>query len=148
MTTDASATSTGTQSGFHRTLGLRDVIAQSLSVIAPAMSGAFLTYLASTKAGGATPLAFLLGTLAMLAVGGTVAMFARSLSSAGSMYTYITRGAGNRPSASSAAGATPRRSSSWAARCCGASASSPRASSRCSPAPMPPGTGSRWPGSS
>ncbi|MGQ0576356.1 MAG: APC family permease, partial [Pseudonocardia sp.] len=45
------------------------------------------------KAGGATPLAYVLGTVAMLAVGGTVAMFARSLSSAGSMYTYITRGA-------------------------------------------------------
>lgn len=95
MTAETSATPTGRQSDFHRTLGLPDVIAQSLSVIAPAMSGAFLTYLASTKAGGATPLAFLLGTLAMLAVGGTVAMFARSLSSAGSMYTYITRGAGN-----------------------------------------------------
>ncbi|MHA6793904.1 APC family permease [Pseudonocardia bannensis] len=98
MVADASTTPTGatatTQGGFHRTLGLRDVIAQSLSVIAPAMSGAFLTYLASTKAGGATPLAYLLGTLAMLCVGGTVAMFARSLSSAGSMYTYITRGAG------------------------------------------------------
>jgi amino acid transporter len=98
MATDASMAAPSGSSpagtgGFHRTLGLRDVIAQSLSVIAPAMSGAFLTYLASTKAGGATPLAFLLGTLAMLAVGGTVAMFARSLSSAGSMYTYITRGA-------------------------------------------------------
>ncbi|MFC5996247.1 APC family permease [Pseudonocardia hispaniensis] len=78
---------------FHKSLGLRDVIAQSLSVIAPAMSGAFLTYLASTKAGGATPLAYLLGTLAMLCVGSVVAQFARSLSSAGSMYTYITRGA-------------------------------------------------------
>jgi amino acid transporter len=78
---------------FRKSLGLPDVIAQSLSVIAPAMSGAFLTYLASTKAGGATPLAYLLGTLAMLCVGGTVAQFARSLSSAGSMYTYITRGA-------------------------------------------------------
>ena len=94
MAADATATPAGTTGGFHRTLGLRDVIAQSLSVIAPAMSGAFLTYLASTKAGGATPLAYLLGTLAMLAVGGTVAMFARSLSSAGSMYTYITHGAG------------------------------------------------------
>lgn len=93
----ADAAQAGTSAGFHRTLGLRDVIAQSLSVIAPAMSGAFLTYLASTKAGGATPLAYLLGTLAMLAVGGTVAMFARSLSSAGSMYTYITRGAGKAP---------------------------------------------------
>jgi amino acid transporter len=95
MATDATAApATTTTGGFHRTLGLRDVIAQSLSVIAPAMSGAFLTYLASTKAGGATPLAYLLGTLAMLAVGGTVAMFARSLSSAGSMYTYITHGGG------------------------------------------------------
>lgn len=98
MATDASAAAPSGSGpartgAFHRTLGLPDVIAQSLSVIAPAMSGAFLTYLASTKAGGATPLAFLLGTLAMLAVGGTVAMFARSLSSAGSMYTYITRGA-------------------------------------------------------
>ncbi|TWF81247.1 amino acid/polyamine/organocation transporter (APC superfamily) [Pseudonocardia hierapolitana] len=93
MSTDATAAPAAT-GGFHRTLGLRDVIAQSLSVIAPAMSGAFLTYLASTKAGGATPLAYLLGTLAMLAVGGTVAMFARSLSSAGSMYTYITHGGG------------------------------------------------------
>ncbi|WP_169736853.1 APC family permease [Pseudonocardia spinosispora] len=79
--------------GFRKSLGLPDVIAQSLSVIAPAMSGAFLTYLASTKAGGATPLAYLLGTLAMLCVGATVAHFARSLSSAGSMYTYLTRGA-------------------------------------------------------
>ncbi len=100
MATDASrapdtapATGTPGAGGFHKTLGLRDVIAQSLSVIAPAMSGAFLTYLASTKAGGATPLAYLLGTLAMLCVGGVVALFARTLSSAGSMYTYITRGA-------------------------------------------------------
>lgn len=102
MATDATAAAPGataagrvdgTPGGFRRTLGMRDVIAQSLSVIAPAMSGAFLTYLASTKAGGATPLAYLLGTLAMLAVGGTVALFARSLSSAGSMYTYLTRGA-------------------------------------------------------
>jgi amino acid transporter len=97
MTTDASSAPETTATGFHRTLGLRDVIAQSLSVIAPAMSGAFLTYLASTKAGGATPLAYVFGTLAMLCVGGTVAMFARSLSSAGSMYTYITRGAGRTP---------------------------------------------------
>lgn len=91
--TTAARVDPGTSEGFRKTLGLPDVIAQSLSVVAPAMSGAFLTYLAATKAGGATPLAFLLGTLAMLAVGGTVAMFARSMSSTGSMYTYITRGA-------------------------------------------------------
>lgn len=92
-TTDPDGTANVTGGRFRKSLGLPDVVAQSLSVIAPAMSGAFLTYLASTKAGGATPLAFLLGTLAMLCVGGTVAHFARSLSSAGSMYTYLTRGA-------------------------------------------------------
>lgn len=95
MSTEAGLTEAGASAptGFRKSLGLPDVVAQSLSVIAPAMSGAFLTYLASTKAGGATPLAYLFGTLAMLCVGGTVAQFARSLSSAGSMYTYITRGA-------------------------------------------------------
>ncbi|MDT7629025.1 MAG: hypothetical protein QOI50_955 [Pseudonocardiales bacterium] len=79
--------------GFHRSLGLSDVIAQSLSVVAPAMSGAFLTYLAATKAGGATPLAFVFGLVGMLCLGLVVARFARTLSSAGSLYTYITHGA-------------------------------------------------------
>jgi len=78
---------------FRKSLGLKDVIAQSLSVIAPAMSGAFLTYLASTQAGGATPLAFVLGALGMLCIGAVVALFARNLSSAGSMYTYLAKGA-------------------------------------------------------
>lgn len=78
---------------FRKSLGLKDVIAQSLSVIAPAMSGAFLTYLASTQAGGATPLAFVLGTLGMLCIGAVVALFARNLSAAGSMYTYLSHGA-------------------------------------------------------
>ena len=82
----------GGRTGLRKTLGLLDVIAQSISVIAPAMSGAFLTYLASTKAGGATPLAYLLGTLAMLCVGMVVAQFATRVSSAGSLYTYITQG--------------------------------------------------------
>ncbi len=78
---------------FRKKLGLPDVIAQSLSVIAPAMSGAFLTYLAATQAGGATPVSFLLGALGMLCVGSVVALFARSLSSSGSMYTYLSKGA-------------------------------------------------------
>lgn len=88
-----STTSPPAEAGhLKKTLGLPDVIAQSISVIAPAMSGAFLTYLASTKAGGATPLAYLLGTLAMLCVGLVVAQFARELASAGSLYTYVTHG--------------------------------------------------------
>jgi amino acid transporter len=79
--------------GFRKSLGLPDVIAQSLSVVAPAMSGAFLTYLAATKAGGAAPLAFVFGLVGMLCLGLVVARFARTMSSAGSLYTYITHGA-------------------------------------------------------
>lgn len=79
---------------FHKKLGLKDVTAQSLSVIAPAMSGGFITYLAASQAGGATAVSYLLGAIGMLCVGSVVALFARELSSAGSMYTYLSKGAG------------------------------------------------------
>lgn len=69
-----------------------DVVAQSVSVMAPAMSGALLTYAAAIQAGGATPLAFLLATLGALAIGAVVAEFSRSMSSAGSLYTYTAAG--------------------------------------------------------
>ncbi len=77
---------------FQKKLGLKDVIAQSLSVMAPAMSGAFITYQAAIKAGGATPLSFLLGAIGMLCVGTVVALFAKTISSSGSMYTYLSKG--------------------------------------------------------
>ena len=69
-------------------------LAQSVSVMAPAMSGAFITYLAAIKAGGATPLAFLLATGSCLLIGGVVSSFALRLSSAGSLYTYTVDGLG------------------------------------------------------
>ena len=77
---------------LRRRLSLPDVIAQSVTVIAPGMSGAFLTYLAATKAGGATPLAFVLAMLGALAVGSVVSEFGRTMPSAGSLYTYTTAG--------------------------------------------------------
>jgi hypothetical protein len=40
-------------------ISLPDTIAQSVTVMAPALSAAFISYLAAIKAGGATPLAFL-----------------------------------------------------------------------------------------
>lgn len=73
-------------------LGLLDVIAQSVAVIGPALSGGVLTYFAATKAGGATPLAFLLAMLGTLCIGGVVAEFGRQLPSAGSLYTYTAAG--------------------------------------------------------
>jgi amino acid transporter len=73
-------------------LKLPDVIAQSVSIIAPGMSGGFLTYLAATKAGGATPLAYVLAAIGALFIGGVVSEFGKSMSSAGSLYTYTSAG--------------------------------------------------------
>jgi len=72
-----------------------EALAQSVSVMAPAMSGAFITYLAALKAGGATPLAFLLATGSCLLIGGVVSRFALRLPSAGSLYTYTVDGLGS-----------------------------------------------------
>lgn len=72
-----------------------DALAQSVSVMAPAMSGAFITYLAALKAGGATPLAFLLATASCLLIGWVVSSFALRLPSAGSLYTYTVSGLGS-----------------------------------------------------
>jgi amino acid transporter len=65
--------------------------------MAPAMSGAFITYLAAVKAGGATPLAFILALISCLMIGGVVSEFALHLPSAGSLYTYVTNGLGSLP---------------------------------------------------
>jgi len=75
-------------------LHLPDVLAQSVTVMAPAMSGGFITYLAAIKAGGATPLSFLLATLAVLLIGTVVAAFASAMKTAGSLYTYTVKGIG------------------------------------------------------
>jgi amino acid transporter len=76
-------------------LTLPECVAQSLTVMAPAMSGAFITYLAATKAGGATPLAFAIAGLFCLLIGGVVSLFALNLPSAGSIYTYTVQGLGS-----------------------------------------------------
>jgi len=75
-------------------LHLPDVLAQSVTVMAPAMSGGFITYLAAVKAGGATALSFMLATLAVLLIGGVVAAFASAMRTAGSLYTYTVKGIG------------------------------------------------------
>jgi len=85
----------GSESLRAEQLTLVDTIAQSVTVMAPAMSGGFITYLAAIKAGGATPLAFLLATIACLLIGGVVSKFALDLRSAGSLYTYAVAGLGS-----------------------------------------------------
>jgi len=76
-------------------LSFPEVLAQSVSVMAPALSGAFITYLAAVKSGGATPLAFLLATVGCLLIGAVVSGFAVRLPTAGSLYTYTVDGLGS-----------------------------------------------------
>ena len=76
-------------------ISYREALAQSVSVMAPAMSAAFITYLAASKAGGATPLAFVLAMVSSLLIGGVVSTFALRLPSAGSLYTYTVDGLGS-----------------------------------------------------
>jgi amino acid transporter len=78
----------------HGSVGLTGTIAQSLSVIAPAMSGAFITYLVALKAGGAAPLAYVLAMGACMILAGVIKEFASRLPSAGSLYTYTANGLG------------------------------------------------------
>jgi amino acid transporter len=79
----------------HDAISFPEALAQSVSVMAPAMSAAFITYLAAIKAGGATPLAFLLAMVSCLLIGGVVSTFALRLPSAGSLYTYTVDGLGS-----------------------------------------------------
>jgi amino acid transporter len=79
----------------HDAISFPGALAQSVSVMGPAQAGAFVTYLAAIKAGGATPLAFLLAMVGCLLIGGVVSSFALRLPSAGSLYTYTVDGLGS-----------------------------------------------------
>ena len=78
-------------------LSIGDTVAQSLGFVAPVMGVAYLTPLIASGAGGATPLAVLLGGIGVLVIGLVVAQFARKYSHAGSIYEYISRTAGPFP---------------------------------------------------
>ena len=72
-----------------------DAIAISVSVLSPAMAMLLNTGVAATT-GGSTPLAFLLGGVACLALAFVVIGFTRRMASAGYAYTYVSRSLGKR----------------------------------------------------
>src|SRR3984957_16609244 len=78
----------------HGSLRLWDAIAISVSVIAPGMAMLLNVSGVSGVAGGSTPLAFLLGGVANLALAFVVIGFTRRLASAGYAYTYASRSLG------------------------------------------------------
>jgi amino acid transporter len=71
-----------------------EVIAQSISVIAPSTAPAAILGLIFVSAGNGTWLSFLLATVGLLLVCYNINQFARRSSSPGSLYTYIVKGLG------------------------------------------------------
>jgi amino acid transporter len=78
----------------HGTLRLWDAIAISVSVIAPGMAMLLNVTGVAAVSGGSTPLAFLLGGIACLALAFVVIGFTRRMATAGYAYTYAARSLG------------------------------------------------------
>jgi amino acid transporter len=78
-----------TGSGLARgAIGLREVLFQSVTSMAPAGAVALSIAAGATYAGGALPLAVLLALVACLLVATSIGQLAKHLPSAGSIYTY------------------------------------------------------------
>ncbi|WP_158944242.1 APC family permease [Granulicella sp. S190] len=74
---------------LKRNLGLLEAVGLSVSILAPTLAMSFNTIFAVQAAGAAAPLAFLIGTAAMLLVGLCFVAFERRVSNHGSVYSYI-----------------------------------------------------------
>jgi amino acid transporter len=73
-------------------IGLREVLFQSITHMAPAAAVAFSIIVGANFAGGALPLSVLIALVACLCVAWCIGELARHLPSAGGMYTYVARG--------------------------------------------------------
>jgi amino acid transporter len=79
-----------------RKLGLLQAIGLSISIIAPTAAMALNVSLTAQTAGRATPLAFAIGTVAMMIVGLSFIAFSRRIAHAGSAYAYVRHTFGRR----------------------------------------------------
>ncbi|WP_100486874.1 APC family permease [Sporolactobacillus pectinivorans] len=75
-------------------LSMIEVLALSVSIVAPTMAMAFNTAPTAGVAGTAVPLSFLLGTIAMILVGVSFVEFSKRIPHSGSVYAYNTKGFG------------------------------------------------------
>jgi amino acid transporter len=73
-------------------IGLREVLFQSITHMAPAAAVAFSIIAGAGFAGGALPLAVILALIGCLLVAISIGQLAKHLPSAGSFYTYTARG--------------------------------------------------------
>ena len=73
-------------------IGLREVLFQSITHMAPAVAVAFSIIVGANFAGGGLPLAVVIALIGCLCVAISMGELARHLPSAGGMYTYTARG--------------------------------------------------------
>jgi amino acid transporter len=73
-------------------IGLREVLFQSITHMAPAAAVAFSIIVGANFAAGALPLSVILALVGCLLVAVSIGQLARRLPSAGGFYTYATRG--------------------------------------------------------
>jgi amino acid transporter len=78
----------------RRSVGFVDVLAQSVSVVAPAAAATTIPVIVATVAGHATLWAVAAAMLLAVLVGSTINQFARRMSAAGSLYTFVSKGLG------------------------------------------------------
>ncbi len=96
-------TSSKTTLGGKRKLTLIDTIAQSVGLMGPVFSIAFLvplvvgiTAASGSGAGNAASLAVLIAAVGVMGLGWIVAQYTRKIQAAGSLYDYVTDGLGGR----------------------------------------------------
>jgi amino acid transporter len=91
----ASADTVPTAARLRRScLSYSEVLAQSVSVIAPSTVPAAVLGLIFARAGNATWLSFVIGVLGLVLVSGNIKQFASRSASPGSLYSYIAYGLG------------------------------------------------------
>lgn len=93
MSVTTSESGSGSTQGLAReAIGLREVVFQSITHMAPAMAVAFSITFGITFAWGATSLAVVIALLGSLFCAISIGQLAKHLPSAGSFYTYTSRG--------------------------------------------------------
>lgn len=82
---------------LHRNaLGLRDVVFQGITHIAPAINIVFTLPVIAAQAGSTMPISLLLSVIVCFFIANTVAQFSRYVPSSGGYYTFASRGLGPR----------------------------------------------------
>ncbi len=92
MSVTASEPSPRSEGLAREAIGLREVVFQSITHMAPAVAVAFSITFGITFAGGATSLAVVIALLGSLFCAIAIGQLAKHLPSAGSFYTYTSRG--------------------------------------------------------